>query len=97
MRIHVFKPGMDVVRPGTRGAPTLRSPYRVALLNRAAWSAHLHAGESVSCDHGLLWLTQSNDGRDYFLRAGESFTVTSRGRVVVQALEESLFRVEETK
>ena len=97
MELGFFKLTLRTARQWTRSAPAARSPHRVALLCHAVWSARLHAGESVRCERGLVWLTQSGDARDYFLRAGESFTARRRGKVVAQACEYSQLRVEEKR
>ena len=95
MRLHVFKLILDAMRQWARCDPASRSPHCVALRQRAVWSAPLNVGEGVCCERGIVWLTQSGDTRDYLLRAGECFTVTRRGRIVAQAMEESLLRVGE--
>ena len=66
----------------------------VALPSRALWSRHLRRGQSVRCERGLLWLTQSGDATDYLLRAGDYFRAQGAGKVVVQALEACEFCVE---
>jgi len=38
---------------------------------------------------GCCWLTQAGDSRDRILHAGQSHTVTRRGKVLVMALTES--------
>lgn len=80
-----------------RFVPTAHSSCAAALPLHDLWSARLNTGESVRCERGVLWLTQSGDATDYLLRAGQSFTATRRARVVVQAMEESLFCVEKAK
>lgn len=46
-------------------------------------------GFIVRCVEGALWLTRDDDGRDTVLTPGESFEVTQRGRVLIQALSVS--------
>lgn len=48
-------------------------------------------GEVITCSKGRLWITQANDLSDYVINAGESFWITRRGMVVVQALEDGQF------
>ena len=48
----------------------------------------------MTCERGIVWLTQSGDPTDYLLRAGDRFTAQSRGRVVAQAFEYSLLCIE---
>ena len=66
----------------------------VALPARALWSRQLLRGQSVRCERGVLWLTQSDDAKDYLLRAGDGFRAQGAGKVVVQALEACEFCVE---
>jgi hypothetical protein len=40
----------------------------------------------IVCRSGRIWLTQSGDSRDFLLRAGESFSASQRGRIVLWAL-----------
>ena len=39
---------------------------------------------SIECLNGTLWITQNNDIEDYFIKEGQTFTVTKRGRVLIQ-------------
>jgi hypothetical protein len=39
----------------------------------------------ITCLSGSLWITCSDDLRDYMLTAGEHFVPRSRGRLVMQA------------
>lgn len=43
----------------------------------------------IVCRSGRIWLTQSGDSRDVLLRAGESFTTTRRGQLVLWALADA--------
>ena len=47
----------------------------------------------IVCRSGRIWLTQTGDSRDVLLRAGESFTVTRRGQIVLWALAETRIEV----
>lgn len=47
----------------------------------------------IVCRHGRIWLTQSGDSRDFLLRAGESFSTTRRGQLVLWALSETRIEV----
>jgi|MudIll2142460700_1097286.scaffolds.fasta_scaffold123218_2 hypothetical protein len=46
-------------------------------------------GTKVTCARGMLWLTQNNDRRDFFLGHGESVTVSRDGIALVLAMEPS--------
>jgi hypothetical protein len=43
-------------------------------------------GASVMCTTGILWLTQQGDLNDHLLKAGQSFTLSQPGTVLVQGL-----------
>ncbi|WP_148716057.1 DUF2917 domain-containing protein [Chitinolyticbacter meiyuanensis] len=49
------------------------------------------AGTELSCQHGLLWVTEG--GGDLLLRSGERLRLTGAQRVVIQALQPSRFRL----
>ena len=49
-------------------------------------------GDVISCLHGILWITQEGDLKDYVVEAGRYFWVTKPGTVLVQALDDSQFR-----
>jgi hypothetical protein len=51
------------------------------------------AGHAVAVFDGLLWITQSGDSRDVFLRPGETFSFDGSGRVVMQALSHARLAV----
>ena len=51
------------------------------------------AGRRIRCLSGTLWITQTGDGRDHIVLPGESFTAERPGRVVLQALRSSVFRL----
>ena len=40
---------------------------------------------SVHCQAGCCWLTLAGDSRDHILHAGQSHTITQRGKVLVMA------------
>ncbi|SNB46252.1 DUF2917 domain-containing protein [Geobacter sp. DSM 9736] len=47
----------------------------------------------ISCRRGIVWVTQTGDPRDFFLKAPETLLVTGRGLVVVEALRDSAVEV----
>lgn len=44
------------------------------------------AGTTVSVRSGIVWITQTDDKRDIFLKAGDSFTVSRGGLTLVAAI-----------
>ena len=49
----------------------------------------LKPGTTVVCEKGILWLTQSNDFRDYTLASGQKMVISKQGKVLIEALKES--------
>ena len=43
-------------------------------------------GARVMCTGGALWLTQTNDSRDYILKTGQSILICQPGIVLAQGL-----------
>ena len=43
----------------------------------------------ISCDKGLIWLTESDDRQDYTLRPGHHVVIRKKGEVLIEALNES--------
>jgi hypothetical protein len=43
----------------------------------------------IICKKGILWLTQTGDGKDHILSAGERFSSGHRGLVLLGALPEA--------
>jgi hypothetical protein len=47
------------------------------------------AGRAVAVFDGHLWITQSGDSRDVFLRRGERFSFGGSGTIVLEALSDA--------
>jgi hypothetical protein len=50
-------------------------------------------GSELACDAGVLWVTQPGDRKDYILLPGDKMIVTSRGKVLVEAMREAAFHL----
>lgn len=48
-------------------------------------------GTTLSCDCGVLWVTQTGDREDHILWPGDVMAVTDGGTVLVQALRDAAF------
>jgi Protein of unknown function (DUF2917) len=46
-------------------------------------------GTIVSCDNGIIWLTESDDPQDYALRPGHRVVIRKKGDVLIEAVNES--------
>lgn len=50
-------------------------------------------GMVLSCEKGLLWVTQSGDRRDYLLSPGQNMIVKNHGNVLIEALRDVEFEI----
>lgn len=46
-------------------------------------------GTIISCDKGIIWLTESDDHQDYALRPGRRVVIRKKGEVLIEAVNES--------
>ncbi len=68
--------------------PTIHLPQRdFQRINK------IKLGSELSCDSGLLWVTQTGDRKDYILRPGDTMVVNTRGKVLVEAMREADFHL----
>ena len=51
-------------------------------------------GTTIAVQAGGVWITQSKDQRDYFVGAGQSFTVDRNGLTLIAAIARSMLRIE---
>jgi hypothetical protein len=52
-----------------------------------------HRWQVITCQRGMVWITQRRDVRDYVLEAGEVFVITLPGAVLVQALDDACIQL----
>ncbi len=50
-------------------------------------------GMELSCEKGILWVTQSGDIRDYLLAPGQNLVIKNQGSVLIEALREVEFKI----
>ncbi len=50
-------------------------------------------GQIISCESGILWITQEGDWVDRLLTAGEKFRTRIPGFILVQALSDARIRI----
>ncbi|HBG74203.1 MAG: hypothetical protein A2X25_03835 [Chloroflexi bacterium GWB2_49_20] len=53
----------------------------------------MRPGMAVSCEKGILWITQSGDLRDYLLAPGQNLVIKKHGRVLIEALRDVDFKI----
>ena len=62
-----------------------KSRHRVVdLLPQHILRLREHAGTTLMCDSGWVWVTQEGELRDDFLSAGESLRIVSSGLILAQ-------------
>jgi Protein of unknown function (DUF2917) len=100
--INLFRSLAGIDAPGR---PDLSHPGRIwnTNSNRSA-DIHLPAGrvrsldpariKEIVCLEGSVWVTQSSRPGDFFLLAGDSFIPHPTGKIVVEALEDSVVMLE---
>ena len=49
----------------------------------------INPGTTVICEKGILWLTQSDDLKDYMLKPGDKLVVSKKSNVLIEALSEA--------
>ena len=80
------------------GSETPEAPVRMSLLPQALLSmAGRRSGYTLYCHSGSLWLTQQGDPTDHILSAGDRFVTHGKGRLVLEALGETLVSVSPLK
>ena len=50
--------------------------------------------KKIVCEKGILWLTQSGDPGDYILMPGDQFAGRKHGKVLVEALQDAILRID---
>jgi hypothetical protein len=53
----------------------------------------MRPGMALSCEKGILWVTQSGDLRDYLLTPGQNLVIKKHGRVLIEALRDVDFKI----
>ena len=75
--------------------PALKQQTTTFELHRRSFHRALNVqpGTTVVCEKGLLWLTQSEDYKDYMLKPGEKMTISKSHGVLIEALSEAGLRI----
>ncbi|HNY64844.1 MAG TPA: DUF2917 domain-containing protein [Deltaproteobacteria bacterium] len=71
------------------------SGMKARLLRRgqALGLPHVPQGCTVLCLEGVIWVTQENDPADHILAQASLWSARGPGLVVVEALEDAVFRI----
>ncbi|MDR3577908.1 MAG: DUF2917 domain-containing protein [Anaerolineaceae bacterium] len=92
-------PCSETMDPGTETLFPLRGKERSVVLKKCLAKKSLlklvgdPIGEKISCLKGVIWITQSGNPEDILVCAGESFTITQKGILLIQGLEETNLRI----
>lgn len=54
-------------------------------------------GVAICCHEGVVWLTQADDSRDYFLKAGEMVCFRHGGTAVLEGHEDARVTIARTE
>jgi hypothetical protein len=77
------------------GSSPVEAGDEIALRDGALWSLDRAAGAvRVRCVSGHVWLTQAGRAEDIVIGAGGTCVMSGTGKVVVQALEDAIVRIE---
>ena len=49
----------------------------------------INPGATVICEQGILWLTQSDDFKDYMLKPGDRLVMSKKTNILVEALSDA--------
>jgi hypothetical protein len=52
-------------------------------------------GMAIECKSGVLWVTHTGENQDYMLRAGRRYISNTRGRIIIEAIDEACLDIEE--
>lgn len=67
---------------------------KIRLQCRDLWRIHrVKPGSSLSCDAGVLWVTQTGDLADYILLPGDTMMIARPGKVLVEAMRDAAFHL----
>jgi hypothetical protein len=50
---------------------------------------------AIECRDGVIWVTCAGESRDYMLRAGRRYEPKTRGKIVIEAIDDARVDIEE--
>jgi hypothetical protein len=50
---------------------------------------------AIECKSGVIWVTHSGENQDYMLRAGRRYISNTKGKIIIEAIDESCLDIEE--
>jgi hypothetical protein len=96
---HVDAPCSETADPVTETLYPLRGRDRSLVIEKCLPKKSLlqlvgdHSGEMISCLNGVIWITQSGNPEDFLVCAGESFTITQKGVILIEGLVEARLKI----
>ncbi len=76
-----------------RQMPVARRPATLALAADAIRELPQPRGQRIVCVSGVLWITQDWQCQDIVLSPGQSYTVPTQHRLLIQALESARLQI----
>jgi hypothetical protein len=92
-------PFLEKIGPRTETLSPLRTRAASLMLEKCLAEKPLlklagdHRGERVTCLNGVAWITQSGNPDDIFVCAGESFSITRKGLLLIEGLVETRVKI----
>ena len=71
----------------------LQLETRICMQRRDLWHNNVKPGSSLTCDSGVLWVTQAADLTDHILLPGDTMAIVHRGKVLVEAMRNASFHL----
>jgi len=50
---------------------------------------------AIECKSGVIWVTHTGENQDYMLRAGKRYISKTKGKIIVEAIDESCLDIGE--
>ena len=52
-------------------------------------------GMAIECKSGVIWVTHTGENQDYMLRAGRRYISNTKGKIIIEAIDEACLDIEE--
>jgi hypothetical protein len=50
---------------------------------------------AIECKSGVIWVTHTGENQDYMLRAGRRYISNTKGKIIIEAIDEACLDIEE--
>jgi hypothetical protein len=62
---------------------SVKQEQKISLASQQLWSGVFRAPTRVLCRSGNIWITQTGNGEDYILRAGQEFVASPQSQTII--------------